>query len=130
MLHGSSCGRGLHLAEAPNSTFVNDRFIALHMMIDEDEADEPSSAPATISSLLSSANPIALADKSRVGIQQRDDGGHVGAADRHDQQHAEGQREQRENTERARSVPDRDDKHDSRPRAPAENARLTMFWPR
>ena len=48
---------------APNSTFVNDRFIALHMMIDSTNPDAPSSAPAMISSLLFSTNPIKLADK-------------------------------------------------------------------
>ena len=33
----------------PNSTFVNERFIALHMMIERIRPEEPSSAPATIS---------------------------------------------------------------------------------
>ena len=33
----------------PNSTFVNERFIALHMMIERIRPDEPSSAPAMIS---------------------------------------------------------------------------------
>ena len=41
---------------------MNDRFIALHMMTDRMNPDEPSSAPAVISSLLSSTNPIATAD--------------------------------------------------------------------
>ena len=43
---------------APNSTLVNERFIALHMMIDRIRPDEPSSAPAMISSLLLSTNPM------------------------------------------------------------------------
>ena len=47
---------------APNSTFVNERFIARHMMIDRIRPLEPSSAPAVISSLLSSTKPIATAD--------------------------------------------------------------------
>ena len=48
---------------APNSTLVNERFIALHMMIDRIRPDDPSSAPAVISSLFSSTNPIATADR-------------------------------------------------------------------
>ena len=48
---------------APNSTLVNERFIALHMMIDRMKPDEPSSAPAMISSLLSSTKPMAQADR-------------------------------------------------------------------
>ena len=48
---------------APNSTLVNERFIARHMMIDRIRPDEPSSAPAVMSSLFSSTNPIATADR-------------------------------------------------------------------
>ena len=48
--------------KAPNSTLVNERFIALHMITDRMKPDDPSSAPATISSLLSSTKPIATAD--------------------------------------------------------------------
>ena len=48
---------------APNSTFVTDRFIALHMISDSTKPDAPSSAPATISSLFSSTKPIATADR-------------------------------------------------------------------
>ena len=48
---------------APNSTLVNDRFMALHMMIERMKPDDPSSAPAMISSLLSSANPMAQAER-------------------------------------------------------------------
>ena len=47
--------------KAPNSTLVNERFIALHMMIDRIRPDDPSSAPAMISSLFSSTKPIATA---------------------------------------------------------------------
>ena len=49
--------------KAPNSTLANERFIALHMMIERIKPDEPSSAPAAISSLLSSTKPIATADR-------------------------------------------------------------------
>ena len=48
---------------APNSTLLNERFMARHMMTERMKPDDPSSAPATISSLLSSAKPMALADK-------------------------------------------------------------------
>ena len=47
----------------PNSTFVNERFIARHMMIDRIRPLAPSSAPATTSRRLSSTKPIATADK-------------------------------------------------------------------
>ena len=48
---------------APKSTFVNERFIARHMMIERIRPDEPSSAPAMISSLFSSTKPIATAER-------------------------------------------------------------------
>ena len=48
---------------APKSTFEKERFMARHMMTERINPEEPSSAPATISSLLSRANPMALADK-------------------------------------------------------------------
>ena len=48
--------------KAPNSTLVNERFIALHMMIDRIRPDDPSSAPAMMSTLFSSTKPIATAD--------------------------------------------------------------------
>ena len=47
---------------APNRTFVNDRFIAFDMFTERMKPEAPSSAPATISSLLSSTNPIAAAE--------------------------------------------------------------------
>ena len=54
----------------------------------------------------------------RVGVQQRDDGGHVGAADGNDQQHAKGQRERHERDIRGpeariekREIDARDDCH-------------------
>ena len=48
---------------APKSTLRNERFIARHMMIARIRPEAPSSAPATISSLLSSTNPNADADR-------------------------------------------------------------------
>ncbi len=44
---------------------MNDRFIAFDMFTDRIKPDAPSSAPATISSLLSSTKPIAAADRPR-----------------------------------------------------------------
>jgi hypothetical protein len=46
---------------APKSTLVKLRFIALHMTIDRTNPDAPSSAPATISRRLSSTKPMKLA---------------------------------------------------------------------
>ena len=40
---------------------MNERFIARHMMIDRISPDDPSSAPAMISSLFCSTKPIATA---------------------------------------------------------------------
>ena len=48
---------------APNSTFVNDRFIARHMITDRMKPDDPSSAPAVMSTLFSSTKPMATADR-------------------------------------------------------------------
>jgi hypothetical protein len=42
---------------------VNDRFIAFDMMMERMRPDDPSSAPAMMSSFESSTNPIAAADK-------------------------------------------------------------------
>ena len=42
---------------------MNDRFIALDMFTDRMNPDAPSSAPATIKSLLSRAKPIAAAER-------------------------------------------------------------------
>ena len=47
---------------APKSTLVNDRFIARHMITDRIRPDDPSSAPAVMSTLFSSTKPIATAD--------------------------------------------------------------------
>ena len=63
------------------------------MMIERIRPEEPSRAPAMIRSLLSSTNPIATADEARVGVEERDDGGHVRAADRDHEQHAEEERQ-------------------------------------
>ncbi len=58
----AAAAAGCTWPKAPNSTLVNERFIALHMMIDRMKPDEPSSAPAIISSLLLSTKPMATAD--------------------------------------------------------------------
>ena len=41
---------------------MNDRFIARHMITDRMKPDDPSSAPAVMSSLFCSTNPIATAE--------------------------------------------------------------------
>ena len=48
--------------KAPNRTLVNDRFIAFDMLTERMKPEAPSSAPAMISSLLLSTNPIAAAE--------------------------------------------------------------------
>ena len=70
---------------APKRTFKNERFMARHMMTARMKPDEPSSAPATMSSLLSSANPMALADKPAYELSRAMDGRHIGAANGNDQ---------------------------------------------
>ena len=55
---GAACGTD---PKAPNRTFKYDRFIALHMMIERIKPLDPSSAPAVMSRLFSSTNPIATA---------------------------------------------------------------------
>ncbi len=47
---------------APNNTFVNERFIALDMFTERIKPEAPSNAPATINNLLPSTNPIAAAE--------------------------------------------------------------------
>ena len=49
--------------KAPKRTLVNDRFIAFDMFTERMKPDAPSSAPAMISSLLLSTNPIAAAER-------------------------------------------------------------------
>jgi len=48
--------------KAPNSTLVNDRFIARHMTTERMKPEEPSSEPAMISKRLPRANPMAAAE--------------------------------------------------------------------
>jgi hypothetical protein len=42
---------------------VNERFMAFDMITERMKPEDPSSAPATISSLLSSTNPMAAAER-------------------------------------------------------------------
>ena len=48
---------------APNNTLVNERFMAFDMITERMKPEEPSSAPAMISSLLSSTKPMAAAER-------------------------------------------------------------------
>ena len=52
---------------APNRTLRKERFIARHMMIERIRPEAPSSAPATISSLLSSTKPRRRGREAGVG---------------------------------------------------------------
>ena len=89
---------GRSVAFAPSSAIVQklrknilkDRFMALHMMIDRMNPDDPSSAPATIRSLLSMQNPSRLQTIPHKN-SEGDNSGHIGAADRDNQQDAEQQ---------------------------------------
>ncbi len=65
--------------------------MALHMMMDRIRPEEPSSAPATIEQVVIEGETHGAGGKAGVGIQNRDHGGHVGAADGDDEQHAEQQ---------------------------------------
>ena len=56
---------------APKSTFVNERFIALHMITDRMSPDDPSSAPAMMSSLFSSTKPMATAARPAYELAAR-----------------------------------------------------------
>ena len=56
------------------------------MMTERIKPDEPSRAPAMISSLLFRTKPMAAGGESGVCVQKRDDCGHVRAADGDDQQ--------------------------------------------
>src|SRR5690606_17362268 len=46
---------------APNSTFVSERFMASHMIFVRMMPDAPTSAPLTMSTLLPSTNPVIAA---------------------------------------------------------------------
>ena len=48
--------------KAPKSTLLKLRFIALHMTIERISPEEPSNAPAMMSSVLSKTKPMATAD--------------------------------------------------------------------
>ena len=80
--------------------------MALHMMTERIKPEEPSSAPATISSLLFEHESHRRGRKSGVGVQQRDHRRHVRAADGDDQQHAEQQRDADDEREQSASCPD------------------------
>src|SRR5438445_12541601 len=54
---------------APKSTFVNDRFIALHMMTERMNPEAPSRAPAMMRSLLSRTKPMAEAERPAYEVR-------------------------------------------------------------
>ena len=113
---------------APNSTLVNERFIALHMMTDRMKPDDPSSAPAMMSSLFSSTKPIATAESPAYEFSSEMTVGMSAPPIGHDQQHAEQQRQHDDDREQLPGLR-LDDEVDARePTAMASSARLTRFW--
>ena len=76
-----------------------ERFIASAIRLVRIEPDAPTSMPATISAVLSSAMPAAAARQAGERVQQRDHDRHVGAADRQHEQVAEQRRGDQEHDE-------------------------------
>jgi hypothetical protein len=79
----------------PKTTFKIERFMARHMMIERIVPLAPTSAPVTIKRSLASTKPAAAAAQPGVAVEQRHHDGHVGAADRHHEVHAEERGERR-----------------------------------
>ena len=71
------------------NTLAIERFIASAICLVRIEPDAPTSMPATISAVLSSAMPAAAARQAGERVQRRDHDRHVGAADRQHGEHAE-----------------------------------------
>ena len=85
---------GLDLAEGAEED-VGKR--AVHGLAHDDREDEAGGAvegPGGDQELVVEHEAHGHGRQPGVGIQKRDDGGHVGAADGNDQEHAEGQRDQ------------------------------------
>ena len=66
---------------APKSTFANERFIALLIIMERMKPDVPSSAPAMMSTLLPKREAGRARGEARVRVEERDDDRHVRAAD-------------------------------------------------
>ena len=90
--------------KAPKSTLVKERFMARHMMMERIRPEDPSSAPAVTSSLLSRTKPMATAARPAYELRRADDGGHVRAADGNDEQHAEGEGEDDDHGQEVRQL--------------------------
>ena len=74
---------------APNSTFANERFIALLISDREQEARRAVERAADDEDAVAEREARRRRGESAVRVEQRDDHRHVGAADRHHHQHAE-----------------------------------------
>ena len=85
--------------KAPNSTLVNERFMALHMMMERIRPRGAIERAGDDQQLVVQREAHGAGRKAGVGVQQRDHRGHVGAADGDDQQHAEHQRQAGEDRE-------------------------------
>ena len=85
---------------APKPTEQNVGERAVHRLTHDDGKDQTGGAVERAGDdqeLVIERETHGAGGKSGVGIQQRDDGGHVGAADRHDEENAESQRQDHEN---------------------------------
>ena len=78
---------------APNSTLVNERFIAFDMLTDRMKPRRAVQRAGNDQQLAVEHESHGRRRKSGIGIQQRDHGRHVSAADGHDQHDAENQRD-------------------------------------
>jgi hypothetical protein len=87
------CGGRLHLAEGSEENVGEGSVHRLRHDDGEDEAGRSVERAGDDQQLVLSTKPMAAAEKSGVGVQQRDDRRHVGAADGNDEQHSEDQRD-------------------------------------
>jgi hypothetical protein len=74
---------------APKSTLPKERFIALHMMMERMRPAGAVEGTGGDEELVVEHEAHRDGREARVGVQDRDDGGHVGAADGHDEHPAE-----------------------------------------
>jgi hypothetical protein len=63
---------GSTFPKAPKITFIADRFMARHMMMESRNPDVPSSDPVMIWILFMSTKPMAAVGQARVRVEQRD----------------------------------------------------------
>ena len=106
----------------PKKTLPTERFIASAICLVRIEPEAPTSMPATISAVLSSAMPAAAAREAGERVERGDHDGHVRAADRQHRGDAEHPGEHEQQPEQDLGVGARDDddreRERRRPRAP------------